>query len=94
YLDGNVVSKRPVEQIDVIVSGTGQSAIVEKIISGHNLVDFSIDDVDTLAREEGQSLTREQINNAVTYLRRRGVVEKRPGRGNWRRRGVVAGTPN
>lgn len=67
------------------LAGSGQSAIIHDIVERRIDRDFTIEGLDQLARSEGHDFTREQINNAVTYLRRRKFVEKRPGRGNWRR---------
>lgn len=67
------------------VAGSGQSATIHDIVERRIERDFTIEGLDQLARSEGHDFTREQINNAVTYLRRRKFVEKRPGRGNWRR---------
>jgi hypothetical protein len=88
YLSGNEAIKARVMSSDTgtvvnLPFGNSPSAIVEAAIKANNLGDFTTEDINHLVREH--ELTRTQISNALTYLRRIGLVERGDKRGHWRR---------
>jgi DNA-binding transcriptional ArsR family regulator len=66
------------------VPGASPSSVVERIVKANSLTDFNTVTLQRLIAEDGIELTKDQITNGLSYLSRKGIVEKRAKRGDWR----------
>jgi hypothetical protein len=83
YLDEPVVRPRVARR--PTGSSSSPSVIVEGIIKEARLTEFDTKQINSLVSEAGYELTRTQVSNALTYLRRQMFLDNGARRGQWRR---------
>jgi len=82
YLDEPIVRPRAARPA---VSSGSPSSVVEEIIKDAGLTEFDTKQINALVAQAGFELTRTQVSNALTYLRRQKFLDNGAHRGQWRR---------